>query len=66
MGGDVAVDVGSMDPLIERTDPIITRTLMRHSTCRLGAKGVRGWLAVGIGIAAGWAFLIGLYLGFAR
>lgn len=39
---------------------------MKDHECKPGRHGRSAWLAVGLGIAAGWAFLIGLYLGLGR
>jgi hypothetical protein len=38
---------------------------VKNPACRPNRTRLRAWIAVGTGIAAGWAFLIGLYLGFA-
>ena len=32
-------------------------------TCRVKPRRISSGLAVGVGIAAGWSFLLGLYLG---
>ncbi|QDV33145.1 hypothetical protein ElP_09870 [Tautonia plasticadhaerens] len=36
---------------------------MSNRTCRKGKDQSGRWIALGVGIAAGWAFLIGLYIG---
>ncbi len=36
---------------------------MIEKRCDDRSRRIPGWFAVGVGIAAGWAFLIGLYLG---
>lgn len=37
---------------------------MAKQSRRKGKSELPGWIALVVGIAAGWAFLIGLYLGF--
>lgn len=36
---------------------------MIEKRCDRHSRRIPAWFAVGVGITAGWAFLIGLYLG---